>query len=171
MQAPMCACMICTYMGPARVTAFQHGINTRQKLPVARALMNRPEERTSSTPEARGRSFLSFFTYDCFPVLLFSTLFLFSSLLFLTVAGPWTGPKFDDCAARSILTLSSAILPMRGTDGSLYRSSRRRGDDGDTFVCFASAVLSLASLFFDARREWTVDLYIAFNSNFEAFSL
>lgn len=80
MQAPMCACMICTYMGPARVTAFQHGINTRQKPPVARALMNRPEERTSSTPEARGRSFLSFFTYDCFPVLLFSTLFFYSLL-------------------------------------------------------------------------------------------
>lgn len=39
---------------------------------------------------------------------------------------------------------------------------------GDMSACFVLAVSSLTSLFFDASRKRAVDLYIAFNSNFEA---
>jgi hypothetical protein len=75
--------------------------------------MNRPEERTSSMPEARDDSFFFFspFIHDCFPVLLFSTLFLFSSLLFLTDAGPSTEPKFDDLYCSVDLDLELCYTP------------------------------------------------------------
>lgn len=57
---------------------------------------------------------------------------------------------------------------MRGKDTSLYRSGTGRGMAGDMSACFVLAVSSLTSLFFDASRKRAVDLYIAFNSNFEA---
>ena len=93
MQASKCACMKCICNPPTCLTlpVFQHDIHIRQKLPMARTIMNRDQDDQSCMPRHGADPFslhgCSFFLpYTCL------VLFFFFSSFFL-MSGSGLNPK------------------------------------------------------------------------------